>query len=85
MNKFIRMGDFFNYGTERLTLPKVIQLATGKTKGVLSADALEKIRHSHEQVSLIVSRNKTVYGINTGFGVLANTHISARRYPDPAA
>lgn len=76
MNKFIRMGEFFNYGTESLTLPKVIQLATGKTKGVLSAEALEKIRHSQEQVSLIVSRNKTVYGINTGFGVLADTKIS---------
>ena len=36
-----------------------------------------RIRRSQQYVSDIVADNKTVYGINTGFGVLANTHISA--------
>ncbi len=37
---------------------------------------MQDILKSQEQVAEIVSQNKTVYGINTGFGVLANTKIS---------
>jgi histidine ammonia-lyase len=71
------MNTNFKYGTENLDLSKVIHLAEGKTEGILSEEALKNIRASQEQVSRIVSQNKTVYGINTGFGVLASTRISA--------
>ncbi len=71
------MNREFQYGNEILTILKVVQLAEGTIRGVLSDDALAKIRKSQQYVSEIVSDNKTVYGINTGFGVLANTHISA--------
>ncbi|HZZ75960.1 MAG TPA: aromatic amino acid lyase, partial [Puia sp.] len=71
------MNQEFQYGSERLSILKVIRLAEGKIRGVLSEDALARIRRSQQNVSDIVSDNKTVYGINTGFGVLANTHISA--------
>ena len=71
------MNTNFKYGTENLDLSKVIQLAEDKTEGILSEEALKNIRASQEQVSRIVSQNKTVYGINTGFGVLASTRISA--------
>ena len=71
------MNREFQYGNETLTILKVVQLAEGTIRGVLSDDALAKIRKSQQYVSEIVSDNKTVYGINTGFGVLANTHISA--------
>ena len=71
------MNRHFGYGTENLDLLKAVGLAEGKIKGIFSEEALRNIRNSQEQVSLIVSQNKTVYGINTGFGVLANTKISA--------
>src|SRR5712675_1520024 len=71
------MNKKFQYGNETLTVLKVIQLAEGTIRGILSEETLVKIRRSQQHVSSIVSDNKTVYGINTGFGVLANTHISA--------
>src|SRR4249920_2376 len=71
------MNKEFHYGKEDLTILKVIQLAEGSLQGVLSRDAMDKVRASQQQVSRIVSENKTVYGINTGFGVLSSTHISA--------
>src|ERR1700712_5553402 len=67
----------FLYGSETLTVLKVVQLAEGKLQGIFSAETLVKIKKSQQQVADIVSDNKTVYGINTGFGILANTHISA--------
>ncbi len=71
------MNREFQYGNETLTILKVVQLAEGTIRGILSDKTLAKIRKSQQYVSDIVSDNKTVYGINTGFGVLANTHISA--------
>ena len=38
--------------------------------------AIKKIRISQQYVQEIVKDNRTVYGINTGFGILANTAIS---------
>ncbi|HEY4154352.1 MAG TPA: aromatic amino acid lyase, partial [Puia sp.] len=66
----------FKYGTDQLTLLKAIQLAEGRIKGILPDETRENVRKSQLQVAQIVSRNKTVYGINTGFGALANTKIS---------
>ena len=37
---------------------------------------LKKIKRSQQYVQQIVENNKTVYGVNTGFGILANTKIS---------
>jgi histidine ammonia-lyase len=71
------MNKEFQYGNETLSILKVVQLAEGTIQGILSDETLSKIRRSQQYVSEIVSDNKTVYGINTGFGVLANTHISA--------
>jgi histidine ammonia-lyase len=71
------MNNKFQYGNEELTVLKVIQIAEGTLQGILSGETIDKIHKSHEHVSRIVTQNKTVYGINTGFGVLANTHISA--------
>jgi len=71
------MNKEFRYGKETLSILKVIQLAEGTLRGILSEEALVSIRRSQQYVSDIVTDNNTVYGINTGFGVLANTHISA--------
>lgn len=70
------MSKVFNYGIDTLTIENVMAVASGKLKGVLSKEAVEKINTSHQHVQEIVSGNKTVYGVNTGFGILANTPIS---------
>lgn len=70
------MAERFHYGTERLTTGKVIDIASGRTTAILEGNAIDKIRTSEQHVRQIVKENKTVYGINTGFGVLANTTIS---------
>jgi len=71
------MSSVFHYGTDRLTVDKTIAIASGKLKAVLGQDAIRKINASHASVKQIVEANKTVYGVNTGFGILANTPISA--------
>src|SRR5436190_295694 len=70
------MSIVFNYGIDTLTIGKVLAIAAGKIKGVINAEASNKIHVSHEYVRQIVADNKTVYGVNTGFGILANTKIS---------
>jgi len=70
------MPELFHYGTETLTVSKVIQIASGKMKGVINGDAKNNIIRSQHDVEQIARDNKTVYGITTGFGILANTKIS---------
>jgi histidine ammonia-lyase len=70
------MNQAFQYGIDKLTVEKVIAIASGKLKGVITDPASEKIEQSHHHVRQIVENNKTVYGVNTGFGILANTKIS---------
>src|SRR6186997_1877124 len=70
------MPEKFNYGIDTLTIGNAIALANGKIKGVINADASKKIHESYDHVKRIIENNKTVYGINTGFGILANTKIS---------
>jgi len=66
----------FQYGSDRLTVATVIGLASGGLSGSISAAAEKKIRSSQQHVAGIAASQKTVYGINTGFGILANTKIS---------
>ena len=70
------MNPTFNYGTDQLTVAKTIAIARGQVKGRLDEKATQKINASHGHVKEIVAANKTVYGVNTGFGILANTPIS---------
>ncbi len=70
------MNPTFNYGIDQLTVAKTIALANGSAKGILSAQAIQKINSSQQHVQNIVEHNTTVYGVNTGFGILANTKIS---------
>ena len=70
------MSNTFHYGIGQLTISNIIAIASGKIKAVLNDEAVKKIKASQQQVQQIVDENKTVYGINTGFGILANTPIS---------
>ena len=70
------MPQLFNYGKDSLTVGKAIALASGKLKGSLNDETIRRVKASEDHVQQIVKNNKTVYGINTGFGILANTKIS---------
>jgi histidine ammonia-lyase len=69
------MGKTFNYGTGHLSIGVCLDIASGKTKGVIADDARGRIIASWKEVAKIVEREIPVYGINTGFGPLCNTHI----------
>ena len=71
------MNTVFNYGIDQLSIADVLSIASGKRKAVLNAEAIDRINASQQNVQQIVANDKTVYGINTGFGILANTKISA--------
>lgn len=70
------MPTTFNYGTDTLTTSTALAIAAGSVKGVLNEEAVRKVKASQQHVQQIVDANKTVYGVNTGFGILANTPIS---------
>jgi histidine ammonia-lyase len=68
--------SFFTYGIDTLTVAKAIDLSTGKLIGIIDDVAKQKINQSQQFVNEIVTNNDTVYGINTGFGILSNKKIS---------
>lgn len=70
------MTTTFKYGQDHLTVGTAIKLAAGKLTGILSDETITRIKSSQQAVQKIIEEDKTVYGINTGFGILANTKIS---------
>jgi len=72
------METVFNYGTDHLTVSLATALAAGQVQGVLPDKAIARIYESQQYVQQIVNNDTTVYGINTGFGILSNTKISAK-------
>jgi len=70
------MPGKFNYGSDTLTVRKAIAIAAGTIQGLLNEDAVKKIKTSEAHVQSIVENDKTVYGVNTGFGILSGTKIS---------
>ncbi|MBO9684577.1 MAG: aromatic amino acid lyase, partial [Flavisolibacter sp.] len=70
------MNREFFYGKDDLSVQKAAMLAEGSLGGVLSNDVKEKINRSNKHVQHMVETGQTVYGVTTGFGILANTKIS---------
>ena len=70
------MSSIFNSGSGHLTISTVISVDSGKIKGVLSEAVIKQVNDSQKAVQQIVDAGRTVYGVNTGFGILANTAIS---------
>src|SRR3954454_587731 len=70
------MDNIFCYGKDVLTIGKTVALAKADLQGVLVDEVIGKIKKSQQYVQEIVDNNKTVYGVNTGFGILATTKIS---------
>ena len=67
----------FKYGIEKLTVDKVLAIADGRIKGVLTSEAIEKVNQCRAKVETMAASKKAVYGINTGFGPLCDVQISA--------
>jgi histidine ammonia-lyase len=66
----------FSYGTGELSVTIALDIAAGHIKGLIENEARLNIERSNREVLAIASEEKVVYGITTGFGILANTHIS---------
>lgn len=60
------------------TLSDIKNSLKQKVTYVLAEEALPLIEASHQIVQQIIQNNKTVYGINTGFGSLAHQTIPAK-------
>jgi histidine ammonia-lyase len=59
----------------QLTLAQLRQIQQGPVQLTLEPTATAAINKSAACVANIIKQNKVVYGINTGFGLLANTRI----------
>ncbi|MBB3055050.1 histidine ammonia-lyase [Mucilaginibacter gotjawali] len=70
------MSKVFNYGADHLTAGICIDIASGKTKGLINGHTADRVRASWREVEKIVHAHHPVYGINTGFGPLCDTRIS---------
>lgn len=64
------------YGVDAFTAEDVIHIIQGKAKAKLDKKARQQIVRSYENVQQIIKSDRTVYGINTGFGPLCETRIS---------
>ena len=60
---------------QRLTLEQIAAVANGREQVALSAEARSRIEASRAVVEKIVEQNRTVYGVNTGFGKLSDVRI----------
>ena len=67
----------FHYGQDKLTASLALGLASGEIQGVFSPETVQKIQDSAQAVEKIAQGEAIVYGINTGFGPLCTSKISA--------
>ncbi len=70
------MSNTFNYGSSHLSIGVCLDIAKGKTRGVIDSATTARVLASWREVEKIVHAQKPVYGINTGFGPLCDTRIS---------
>src|SRR6267142_5186802 len=60
---------------QRLTLEQIADVANGRERVALSDEARSRIEASRAVIEKIVAENRTVYGVNTGFGKLSDVRI----------
>jgi histidine ammonia-lyase len=63
----------------RLTLDQLRSLWTNPVAVTLDRDARARIDAAADTVAGVIAEGRIVYGVNTGFGLLARTHIDATR------
>ena len=66
----------FRYGVDRLTITTLMDIVEGRTKAILSDEAVAKVNACRKKVEKMAASDQAVYGINTGFGPLCDTQIS---------
>lgn len=64
------------YGVDTFTLKDILEIANNPKKAKLNKLAKTQILNSQDNVRKIVESDRTVYGINTGFGPLCDVKIS---------
>ncbi|MCE2709149.1 MAG: histidine ammonia-lyase [Algoriphagus sp.] len=69
--------NIFRYGEDQLTASIALGLARKEIQGVLSPATIQKVKQSAAAVDEIAAGEHIVYGINTGFGPLCTSKISA--------
>jgi histidine ammonia-lyase len=60
---------------QQLTIEEIVAVAYGAEHVTLAKDAIERIQRSRAVIEQIVREGRTIYGVNTGFGKLADVHI----------
>ena len=68
------MGDAAT-SVDRLSLESVVAVARHGARVTLGVDAKERVAASRRHVEGIIGEQRPVYGVTTGFGALATTHI----------
>lgn len=63
-------------GIESLTLKRLRDILDGPIRVEIAPDAWTCVDRSAALIATIVAEGRTVYGVNTGFGLLANTSIA---------
>ena len=58
-----------------LTIDDVVAVAEGSALVEVDADLAGRMRPARELVERVISEDRTLYGVTTGFGALASTHI----------
>ena len=62
---------------ESLTIEDVVLVARQNAKVIISEFAEKRVVKSRDALQKMVDAGKVIYGVNTGFGALANTKISS--------
>ena len=66
----------FKYGIDKLTVQKVMDIASGNLIATLTNEAIEKVTICRQKVETMAASKSAVYGINTGFGPLCDVQIT---------
>jgi len=61
---------------ESLKINDVVKVARENAKVVISEEVKEKVRKCRQVLEKMIEENKTIYGVNTGFGALSKIKIS---------
>ena len=61
------------------SLAQIVTVANREERVALSPDARARVEQSRHVVEKIIAENRTVYGVNTGFGKLSDIHIDQSR------
>jgi len=67
---------------QRLSLAQIAAVAAAKETVALSDSARQRVAESRRVVEMIVAEERTVYGVNTGFGRLSDVRIGASELRD---